>query len=73
MEPGKAEQLIADADLNWLLDKVERAAIEAVLSASRDDEHARRDQALKANTIRDIRRELKRLAAVEANPVLKRA
>ncbi len=73
MEASRAKALLNDEAFNELLDRIERAAVEAVLSASRDDEHARRDNAIKANTIRDMRRELRRLAADEANPILKRA
>ncbi len=73
MEASRAKALLNDEAFNELLDKIERAAVEAVLSASRDDEHARRDNAIKANTIRDMRRELRRLSADEANPILKRA
>lgn len=69
MDAAAARMLIADENLKELLDRVERAAVEAALSASRDDDHARRDNAIKANTVRDIRRELRRLAASDANPV----
>jgi len=69
MNAAAAKSLNDNPDLHKLLDGMERAAVEAVLSASRSDDNARRDAAIRANTIRDIRRELKRLAAPNANPV----
>ena len=69
MDAPAAVALNNNAHLHELLNRVERAAIEAALCASRDDDNARRDAAIKANTIRDIRRELKRLATTDANPI----
>lgn len=69
MEKAAAIALNNNTHFHELLDRIERSAIEAALSASRDDDHARRDNAIKANTVRDIKRELRRLAASDANPV----
>lgn len=73
MKQAAAVALLNNSEFNELLDKVERAAVEAALNASRDDDNARRDAIIKANTIRDIKRELRRLAAADANPVPPRA
>lgn len=73
MDAAAAKALNDNTHLHELLNGIEGAAIEAALSASRNDDDARRDAAIKANTIRDIKRELKRLAAHEATPVPPRA
>ena len=73
MDVAAARALNDNTHLHELLNGIERAAIEAALSASRDDDDARRDAAIKANTIRDIKRELKRLAAQEATSIPPRA
>lgn len=54
------------------MDRIENAAIEAALNAPRQDDQARRDAIIKANCIRDIRRDLQRLAA-DDNPIPRRA
>ena len=62
MSRGDAEMLISNKTLNGILEKIERQAIEAALNAARDDDNARRDMAIKANAVRQIRRELHALS-----------
>ena len=69
---AKATALLNDSVLMAAMDRIENAALEVALNASRNDDAARRDAIIKANCIRDIRRELQRMAA-EENPVLRRA
>ena len=62
---AKAAALLNDSALMEAMDRIENAALEAALNAPRNDDAARRDAVIKANCIRDIRRELQRMAAEE--------
>ena len=71
MSQAEANMLISSETLNGILEKIERQAIEAALNAARDDDNARRDMAIKANAVRQIRRELHALST-EDNPATPR-
>lgn len=73
MSSAKARALLADTTLMEVLDKIEARAIETILNAPLDEDEGRKSAAIKANAIRDIRRELTNIANESDNPVPRRA
>lgn len=68
-----AKAILKNELLMGVLDKLETEAIEDMLSAKPSDDQARKDASFKANTVRNIRRELIQLAAEKDNPMPRRA
>ena len=67
-----AEALLNNTAFMEAMDRIEQGAIEIALGAPRHDDDMRRDALIKANCIRDIRRDLQRIASAD-NPQPRRA
>jgi len=67
-----AQALLNNVAFMEAMERIEQGAIEIALGAPRHDDDMRRDAIIKANCIRDIRRDLQRLAA-EDTPQTRRA
>lgn len=72
MRSARATALLGDATLSEVLDKIETRAIETMLNAPLDQDEIRKSAAIKANAVRDIRRELTIIADGSDNSVTRR-
>ena len=72
MRSARATALLGDATLSEVLDKIETRAIETMLNAPLDEDEIRKSAAIKANAVRDIRRELTIIADGSDNSVTRR-